>query len=228
MSLYDKYVLPKFLNCACGSNPVSRQRQKVVPLVEGKVLEVGVGSGLNLPFYDKSKIDELWGLDPSEELRDMARKVADRENIVVNFVSSGAEEIPLPDSYFDSVLITYTMCTIPEVARANKEIKRVLKRGGKLIFCEHGEAPDENIRKSSYVISKDNFSEYLNEFAKKKDINLIEIYLSNTFGLGDKRKKLIPNMIESIKSGEEFVINNPSWGIYFMVGFIVFIFFYPP
>ena len=147
MSLYDKYVLPKFLNCACGSNPVSRQRQKVVPLVEGKVLEVGVGSGLNLPFYDKSKIDELWGLDPSEELSDMARKVADRENIVVNFISSGAEEIPLPDSYFDSVLITYTMCTIPEVARDNKEIKRVLKRGGKLIFCEHGEAPDENIRK---------------------------------------------------------------------------------
>ena len=145
MSLYDKYVLPKFLNCACGSNPVSRQRQKVVPLVEGKVLEVGVGSGLNLPFYDKSKIDELWGLDPSKELSDMARKVADRENIVVNFISSGAEEIPLPDSYFDSVLITYTMCTIPEVARANKEIKRVLKRGGKLIFCEHGEAPDENI-----------------------------------------------------------------------------------
>tara|TARA_B100000242_G_scaffold156758_1_gene112042 strand:- start:1561 stop:2181 length:621 start_codon:yes stop_codon:yes gene_type:complete len=147
MSLYDKYILPKFLNCACGSKPVSRQRQKVVPLVEGKVLEVGIGSGLNLPFYDKSKIDELWGLDPSEELSDMARKVADKENIVVNFISSGAEEIPLPDKYFDSVLITYTMCTIPEVARANREIKRVLKRGGKLIFCEHGEAPDETIRK---------------------------------------------------------------------------------
>ena len=128
MSLYDKYVLPKFLNCACGSKPVLRQRQKVVPLVEGKVLEVGVGSGLNLPFYDKSKIDELWGLDPSEELSDMARKVADRENIVVNFISSGAEEIPLPDSYFDSVLITYTKCTIPQEARANKEKKRVLKR----------------------------------------------------------------------------------------------------
>ena len=147
MSLYDKYVLPKFLNCACGSNPVVRQRQKVVPLVEGKVLEIGIGSGLNLPFYDKSKIDELWGLDPSKELSDMARKVADSENIEVNFISSGAEEIPLPDKYFDSVLITYTMCTIPEVARANREIKRVLKTGGKLIFCEHGEAPDENIRK---------------------------------------------------------------------------------
>lgn len=147
MSLYDKYVLPKFLNCACGSNPVARQRQKVIPLVEGKVLEIGIGSGLNLPFYDKSKIDELWGLDPSEELSDMARKVADSENIEVNFISSGAEEIPLPDKYFDSVLITYTMCTIPEVARANREMKRVLKTGGKLIFCEHGEAPDENIRK---------------------------------------------------------------------------------
>ena len=147
MSLYDKYVLPKFLNCACGSNPVARQRQKVAPLVEGKVLEIGIGSGLNLPFYDKSKIDELWGLDPSEELSDMAKKVADSENLEVNFISSGAEEIPLPDKYFDSVLITYTMCTIPEVARANREIKRVLKTGGKLIFCEHGEAPDENIRK---------------------------------------------------------------------------------
>ena len=147
MSLYDKYVLPKFLNCACGSNPVARQRQKVAPLVEGKVLEIGIGSGLNLPFYDKSKIDELWGLDPSEELSYMARKVSDSENIEVNFISSGAEEIPLPDKYFDSVLITYTMCTIPEVARANREIKRVLKTGGKLIFCEHGEAPDENIRK---------------------------------------------------------------------------------
>jgi ubiquinone/menaquinone biosynthesis C-methylase UbiE len=147
MSLYDKYVLPKFLNCACGSKPVTRQRKKVVPLAEGKVLEVGIGSGLNLPFYDKSKIDELWGLDPSEELSEMARKVADDEQMEVKFISSGAEEIPLPDGHFDSVLVTYTMCTIPEVIRANGEIRRVLKNGGKMIFCEHGEAPDENIRK---------------------------------------------------------------------------------
>ena len=147
MSLYDKYVLPKFLNCACGSKPVARQRKKVVPLAEGKVLEVGIGSGLNLPFYDKSKIDELWGLDPSEELSEMARKVADSEQMEVNFISSGAEDISLPDDHFDSVLVTYTMCTIPEVIRANGEIRRVLKNGGKMIFCEHGEAPDENIRK---------------------------------------------------------------------------------
>ncbi|MDC3322966.1 class I SAM-dependent methyltransferase [Gammaproteobacteria bacterium] len=147
MSLYEKYVLPKFLNCACGSKPVARQREKVVPLAEGKVLEIGIGSGLNLPFYDKTKVDEIWGLDPSEELSEMARAVAIQEGMEVNFISSGAEEIPLPDDHFDSVLITYTMCTIPEVIRANTEIRRVLKNQGKMIFCEHGAAPDENIRK---------------------------------------------------------------------------------
>ena len=147
LSLYEKYVLPKFLNCACGSKPVARQREKVVPLAEGKVLEIGIGSGLNLPFYDKTKVDEIWGLDPSEELSEMARAVAIQEGMEVNFISSGAEEIPLPDDHFDSVLITYTMCTIPEVIRANTEIRRVLKNQGKMIFCEHGAAPDDNIRK---------------------------------------------------------------------------------
>ena len=147
MSLYEKYVLPKFLNCACGSKPVSYQRKKVVPLAEGKVLEIGMGSGLNLPFYDKAKIDEIWGLDPSEQLSEMAKQVADEESMEVKFISSGAEDIPLPDNYFDCVLVTYTMCTIPEVQRANQEIRRVLKEDGKMIFCEHGEAPDQNIRK---------------------------------------------------------------------------------
>ena len=147
MSLYEKYVLPKFLNCACGSKPVSYQRKKVVPLAEGKVLEIGIGSGLNLPFYDKAKIDEIWGLDPSEELSEMAKQVADEESMEVKFISSGAEDIPLPNNYFDCVLVTYTMCTIPEVQRANQEIRRVLKEDGKMIFCEHGEAPDQNIRK---------------------------------------------------------------------------------
>ena len=106
MSLYEKYVLPKFLNCACGSKPVARQREKVVPLAEGRVLEIGIGSGLNLPFYDKTKVDEIWGLDPSEELSEMARTVATHEGMKVNFISSGAEEIPLPDNHFDSVVIT--------------------------------------------------------------------------------------------------------------------------
>jgi ubiquinone/menaquinone biosynthesis C-methylase UbiE len=147
MSLYDKHILPKFLNCACGSKPIQYQRKKIVPHAEGIVLEVGIGSGLNLPFYDKSKISQIWGLDPSEELSALARKTAEEVGLAVNFISSGAEEIPFSDDYFDSVLVTYTLCTIPEVIRANVEIKRVLKSGGKLIFCEHGIAPDENISK---------------------------------------------------------------------------------
>ena len=147
MSFYEKYILPRFLNCACASEPITYQRKKVVPLAEGKILEVGIGSGLNLPFYDKSKIEEIWGIDPSEELNAMAKKVAIEECMNVNFITSSAEDIPFPNDYFDTVLITYTMCTIPSVLKANKEIRRVLKRSGKMIFCEHGVSPDENIKK---------------------------------------------------------------------------------
>ena len=147
MSLYDKYILPRMLNCACSSKPMVYQRQKVVPLAEGDILEVGIGSGLNLPFYDKSKVNKIWGLDPSKELNRMASKVAAEENLEIDFLISGAEHIPLPDDHVDTILITYTMCTIPEVEQANEEMKRVLKPGGKMIFCEHGKAPDPNIHK---------------------------------------------------------------------------------
>ena len=147
MSLYDKYILPKLLNCLCSAKPIGQQRQKIVPYAEGAVLEVGIGSGLNLPFYDKSKIDKIWGLDPSEELNKMAAQVASEEGLEVDFIISGAEDIPLPDNEVDTILITYTMCTIPEVKRANEEMRRVLKPEGRMIFCEHGKAPDKNIFK---------------------------------------------------------------------------------
>jgi ubiquinone/menaquinone biosynthesis C-methylase UbiE len=147
MSFYEKYILPRFLNCACASEPITYQRKKVVPLAEGKILEVGIGSGLNLPFYNKSKIIEIWGIDPSEELNAMAKRVATEENINVKFITSSAEDIPFPNNYFDTVLITYTMCTIPSVLKANEEMRRVLKSGGKMIFCEHGASPDESIKK---------------------------------------------------------------------------------
>lgn len=147
MGFYDKYILPHFLNCACGSKPIVYQREKVVPMAEGLVLEVGIGSGLNIPFYDSTKVDKILGLDPSEELNRMALKVPADKGIPVEFILGGAEAIPLPDNHVDTVLVTYTMCTIPEVAAANKEILRVLKPQGKMIFCEHGLAPDANISK---------------------------------------------------------------------------------
>jgi ubiquinone/menaquinone biosynthesis C-methylase UbiE len=147
MGLYDKYILPHFLNCACGSKPIKYQREKVVPMAEGLVLEVGIGSGLNIPYYDAAKVDKILGLDPSEELNCMALKVAEDKGIPVEFILSGAEAMPLPDNHVDTVLVTFTMCTIPEVAAANKEMLRVLKPGGKMIFCEHGLAPDTNVSK---------------------------------------------------------------------------------
>ena len=146
-SFYDKYILPKFLNCACGSKPINYQRDKIVPLAKGVVLDIGIGSGLNIPFYNKSNIDCLYGLDPSEELLKIAKSVAKKNELKVEFLECGAEAIPLPDQSIDTVLVTYTMCTIPDIKLSNSEIMRVLKPEGRLLFCEHGLAPDKNIAK---------------------------------------------------------------------------------
>ncbi|MDG1813660.1 MAG: class I SAM-dependent methyltransferase [Porticoccaceae bacterium] len=147
MSFYDKYILPSFLNCACGSKPIKYQRSKVVPMAEGVVLEVGIGSGLNIPYYDSTKISAIIGLDPSEELNNMAKKVAADKGLEVDFILGSAEAIPLPDNHVDSVLVTYTLCTIPDALSASKEMRRVLKPDGKMIFCEHGLAPDAGVAK---------------------------------------------------------------------------------
>ena len=147
MSLYNKYILPKFLNCACGSKPINYQRQKIVPLAKGKVLDIGIGSGLNIPFYNSDKIDQVIGIDPSHELIELAKELANDSKASIDFVIGSAESIPYPDNFFDTVLVTYTMCTIPNVAIANKEMWRVLKDDGRLIFCEHGLAPDKKISK---------------------------------------------------------------------------------
>ena len=147
MNLYNKYILPKFLNCACGSKPINYQRQKVVPLAKGKVLDIGIGSGLNIPFYNSEKIDKVIGIDPSHELIELAKELANDSKASIDFVIGSAESIPYPDNFFDTVLVTYTMCTIPNVAIANKEMWRVLKDDGRLIFCEHGLAPDKKISK---------------------------------------------------------------------------------
>jgi ubiquinone/menaquinone biosynthesis C-methylase UbiE len=151
MSFYNKYILPSFLNCACGAKPILYQRGKVVPLAEGLVLEVGIGSGLNIPFYDAGKVSKVIGLDPSPELNEMAQKVVNKtaaENgLDVEIILGSAEAMPFPDDHFDTVVITYTLCTIANAEAANLEIRRVLKPDGKLVFCEHGLAPDAGVAK---------------------------------------------------------------------------------
>ena len=116
-------------------------------MAKGKIFDIGIGSGLNIPFYDLSKIDKIYGLDPSSELIKIAKKMAVKKNISIEFLLCGAEDIPLPNNSIDTVLITYSMCTIPEVLKANYEMLRVLKPDGRLIFCEHGLAPDKSVAK---------------------------------------------------------------------------------
>ena len=147
MGLYGKYILPKIVHLTCSMKPNMRQREKVVPLARGRVLEVGVGSGLNFPYYDASRVTKVWGLDPSLEMTRMAEKAADSVSFEVEFIGLPGEEIPLEDNSVDTVVITYTLCSIPETGPALRQMARVLNPGGKLIFCEHGAAPDASVRR---------------------------------------------------------------------------------
>ena len=142
---YERHILPYLLDIACSIKPVRRQREKVVPLAEGRVLEVGIGTGLNMEHYDKAKVTKIIGLDPALQMHRLALKRIARAGLDVELVGLSAERIPFDDASFDSVLITYTLCTILDPILALKEMRRVLMPGGKLIFCEHGRAPDEGV-----------------------------------------------------------------------------------
>ena len=123
-----------------------RQREKVIPLAHGEVLEIGVGSGLNLPVYDKQRVKHLTAIDPSREVWN--RNIVDTQKLPFefDFIEAFAEDIPADNHSFDSVVVTYTLCTIPQINMAFDEIKRVLKSNDKLIFCEHGKAPDKTVQ----------------------------------------------------------------------------------
>ncbi len=124
-----------------------------MPLASGNVLEIGIGSGLNLPFYNNNKVKHLTAIDPSEDIWN--KNVVDTESLSFEFefIKAFAENIPVDSNAFDSVVITYTICTIPDTHKALTEIRRVLKSGGKLIFCEHGKAPDRAIEKWQNVVN---------------------------------------------------------------------------
>jgi hypothetical protein len=135
LGLYSKYVLPKLVHFTCGLKPNMRQREKVVPLARGRVLEVGVGSGLNFPFYDSASVTKVWGLEPAAEMIHMAEEAARAVPFEVEFIGLPSDEIPLEDQSVDTVLVTYTLCTIQDTP------------GGRLVFCEHGAAPDASVRR---------------------------------------------------------------------------------
>lgn len=147
MSWYEDKVLPRLINAACSSKPAYKQREKVVPRASGDVLEVGFGSGLNLAHYDRDKVRHIWGLEPSAGMRKLAAKPIADSGLEIELIDLPGEEIPLEDNSVDTVLITFTLCTIPEAAQALDGMRRVLKPGGQLLFSEHGKAPDANVKK---------------------------------------------------------------------------------
>ncbi len=145
MGFYDRHILPRLLNAAMGTKPITYQRKKVVPRAQGRVLEVGFGAGHNLPFYDPAKVELIWALEPAAEMRARAGERAAASPIPLEFLGLPGEQIPLDAESADTVLITYTMCTIPDVMKALGEMRRVMKPDGRMIFCEHGTAPDANV-----------------------------------------------------------------------------------
>jgi SAM-dependent methyltransferase len=147
MGFYERRVLPHIINCACGSKPIMRQREKVVPFARGEVLEIGIGTGLNLPYYDSAKVTRLIGLDPSEKSWELAGERAAALPFDVEFLGLPGEAIPLADNSVDTVVVTFALCTIPDPVAALRGMARVLRPDGELLFCEHGRAPDAGVQR---------------------------------------------------------------------------------
>ena len=144
-SFYDRFILPRLLTCACSSSPMMRQRAKIVPQATGQVLELGIGMGLNLSFYDPDKVSGVIGVDPAAELRAAAIAAPRDPRLAVTIKDGTAEALPFADASFDSVVCTFTLCSVHAPAAALAEARRVLKPSGRLLFCEHGLAPDAGV-----------------------------------------------------------------------------------
>ncbi|WP_309606578.1 class I SAM-dependent methyltransferase [Phenylobacterium sp.] len=144
-SFYDRFILPRLLTCACSSSPMMRQRAKIVPQASGQVLELGIGMGLNLSFYDPDKVSGVVGVDPAADLRAAAMAAPRDPRLAVTIEEGTAEVLPFADASFDSVVCTFTLCSVHTPAAALAEARRVLKPAGRLLFCEHGLAPDAGV-----------------------------------------------------------------------------------
>lgn len=142
MGLYDRHILPHLIDFACGMGAVMKARSQLVPQARGRVLEIGIGSGLNLGFYDPQRVEVVVGVDPSTEMQALARERAARCQVPVEMIALELGQIQAADASFDDIVCTFTLCTIPDAIAALREMRRVLKPGGRLLFCEHGLAPD--------------------------------------------------------------------------------------
>ncbi|TDX31659.1 methyltransferase family protein [Modicisalibacter xianhensis] len=145
MGLYHRHVLPRIMHLAMGMHLLEAHRQRLASQAQGIVLELGFGSGLNLPFYDVTKVQQLYALEPEEGMLELARARIDPVPLPVEVLQAGAEQIPLPDQSVDTILCTWTLCTIPDIEQALVEARRVLKPGGQFLFTEHGLSPEPRV-----------------------------------------------------------------------------------
>jgi SAM-dependent methyltransferase len=144
-TLYERYLLPRFLGCACGARPIRRQRRKIIPRARGRVLEIGLGAGHNLEFYDPARVESVVGVEPSPELRVIADKAPRSPGLQVTVADGLGEALPFESGAFDTVVCTYTLCSVTAVERVLSEARRVLAPNGQYLFCEHGLAPDPDV-----------------------------------------------------------------------------------
>ncbi len=147
MGIYSRHILPHVLDCACATKPIRKQREKIIPLAHGDVVEIGIGSGHNLPYYDQDKVTKLIGIDPDEYVWKKAAPNRAKFHKPLERLGLSGENIPLPDACADTVVVTYSLCTIPDPIKALGEMRRLLKPNAKLLFCEHGQAPEASIHK---------------------------------------------------------------------------------
>jgi ubiquinone/menaquinone biosynthesis C-methylase UbiE len=146
MRFYQEVILPRLVHASMRQDTFVPYRCRLAAGAEGRVLEIGVGSGLNLPFY-ASSVTQLIGLDPSSKLLSMARDAAGVAKLPVRLLEGSAEEIPLEASSVDTVVTAWTLCSVPDVVRALAEVRRVLTPSGRLLFVEHGLSPDARVRR---------------------------------------------------------------------------------
>lgn len=147
MNLYERFLLPAFVTSACSCSPINKQRQKIVPAAEGVVLELGFGAGLNLPHYDAAKVRKLYALEPSPGMIKRARDRVRSAPFDVEILTETAENMPLGPQCVDTVLVTYSLCTIPGAVSALESARRALRPNGRLLFCEHGLSPDQGVER---------------------------------------------------------------------------------
>jgi ubiquinone/menaquinone biosynthesis C-methylase UbiE len=146
-SWWDRHGVPRVIKCACSQGQIMKVRSKIVPNARGDVLELGCGGGINMEFYDPARMTSFTGLDPSPELLTMSRAAAQAHGMAADIQGGVGEAMPFANDRFDTVVTTFTLCSVAEQAAVLREIRRVLKPGGTALFLEHGAAPDAGVAK---------------------------------------------------------------------------------